>query len=77
MNVLDGNDHDNELKEEKLRAIRHKEFLKWFRVKFPSTSTVMKFPLTMRKRLHTQSQIWQSFGKIKVSLGHWGALPYL
>ena len=28
MNVLDGNDHDNELKEEKLRVIRHKENFK-------------------------------------------------
>ena len=63
--ILGGDDHVNELKEEKLKVQDTKRFLKWFRVNISSASTVIVFPPTMRKGLYTQPQIWQSFGQVK------------
>ena len=48
--------------------------LKWFRVTLSPTSTVMKFLPTKRNGLHTQSLIWQSFGKVKEVLLAFGGL---
>ena len=75
MDVLNGNDHDNEFKEKKWRITRYKEIFKVVQSEYFSYVYCYFIFSNYEKGITHSVSIWQSFGKIQSLLVTGGLCP--